>query len=746
MNILCAAANITQQAKAIREATDKSLMARDMYTEQVVYQLTQSLKSAQDQVNKALLGYKGIDSLPDNKLAAVNGLEKLNVHIQDTMRTLRKEQCLMFRQSSEAAFKKGIYQGIEEFATAQMPFYKDLKPDGIDRLTTSLFTLIDIDALDFMTNYNLVLVGDIGRELESGIKRTILTGITSGKGVRDIVRDMGGIIEDKESFRHAGSKVFTKAQYRMEMIARTEVLRAHNQGRIKFHKQVGVQKLEWLTMEDERMCPVCGGLDGKQFDIDHLPNIPAHPMCRCSLLPTYPLAVFDPEPGGDSVKVPDNPDAYKALEPTPTEFKLHDEFWARDGKIIESLTPSEHWSLRNYIRQMCNQIVSQSRGTLNDPKIQNHVNRIKAILDRSELSTPIRVYRGDKRLPNDPVKAKEFVGTKLENPGFLSTSIRAHVANQFSTKTGGIIELDLPEGIHALYAGAFWRSKKAINCRKHGYLGECEILLPPGIDFEITASRVEETALGSKVIYTAKPIFKPEHMITKADLIMFLLWTYAAYGNDNTDYILSPRMIHELAKQKIDESKKLRRAFESGNIVNLSALTVKQLQMLAKQNGIAIARTKSDLIKILDKAEPDVDHTDLSGTALQAKIKQYNIAALRTKDELMTLLVKKQAAIRQTKENAKKKASETKLSDLTMAQLRKLAKQYKVSLNLTKSEVIEMLDKLEPGVDHIGFGGKALVTAKCKFDIPALKDKRKLVRAIKKAAARHIANSATASN
>ncbi|MCE5314616.1 MAG: minor capsid protein [Armatimonadota bacterium] len=545
MNTSCAVIDSKDQANAIREATGKSLMARDMYTEQVAYQLTQSLKSAQDQVQKALLNYKGMDALPDNKLAAVNGLEKLNAQIQEAMTTLHKEQSLVFKQSNKAAFRKGIYQGIEEFAAAQMPFYKDLKPDGIDKLTTSVFTLIDTDALDFLANYNLVLVGDIGRELESGIKRTILSGITSGKSVRDIVRDMGTVIENKDSFRNAGSKVFTKAQYRMEMIARTEVLRAHNQGRIKFHKQVGVQKLEWMTMDDERMCPVCGELDGKQFDIDRLPNIPSHPQCRCVLLPAWPLDVFDPEPTEDPASIssiPPNPDAYKVEKPTELEFKLHDEFWEQDGKIIESLSPSEHWSLRAYIRQMCDQIVSQSRGTLNDPRIQQHVDRIKAILDRSELSRPIRVYRGDKRLPNDSEKAKEFVGKKLENPGFLSTSISALVGNQFSTKTGGIIEIDLPEGIHALYAGAFWRSKLAVKNRKKGILGECEILLPPGVDFEITNSRVEETIFGNKVVYTAKPIFKPEHMVTKADLMAFLLWTYAAFGGSDTAYILSPRI------------------------------------------------------------------------------------------------------------------------------------------------------------------------------------------------------------
>lgn len=94
---------------------------------------------------------------------------------------------------------------------------------------------------------------------------------------------MGKVIIDKDSFRQAGSRVFSKAQYRIEMIARTEVLRAHNMGRLKFHERVGIQKLEWLAMEDERMCPVCGGLDGKTFPID---KFPSNPRIRTAAAPT----------------------------------------------------------------------------------------------------------------------------------------------------------------------------------------------------------------------------------------------------------------------------------------------------------------------------------------------------------------------------------------------------------------------------------------------------------------------------
>ncbi|MCC6271512.1 MAG: phage head morphogenesis protein, partial [Microbacteriaceae bacterium] len=233
----------------IQDATLKSLTARNRYNDQVTAQLTQALKQAEDEVARAILQYRSLGSLPDNKLAALKGLEKLQLEIDDTMKRLKREQTLVFRKTTKDSFKLGIQQGIGELADAALPFYADLKPEGIDKLATKVFTIVDTNALDFMAQYNLTLAGDVHRELAGGIKRTILNGIATGKGADDIVRDMGKVIVDKDSFRQAGSRVFSKAQYRMEMIARTEVLRAHNMGRLKFHERVGIQKLEWLAME-----------------------------------------------------------------------------------------------------------------------------------------------------------------------------------------------------------------------------------------------------------------------------------------------------------------------------------------------------------------------------------------------------------------------------------------------------------------------------------------------------------------
>ena len=421
------------QAEAIRQATARSVLHRNRYTEQTVAELTGMLAGAEDEVRASILRYKSLGSLPDNQLAALEGLKKLQTDIRETMTRLRRDQRLRFRQAAKTSFRRGIAGGIEDFATAQLPLYSDLTPEGIDKLATRAFTLIDTDALDFMSQYNLVLAGDVHRELADGIRRTVMSGIATGKGVEDIVRDLGHVVKEPESFRHAGTKVFRKAQYRMEVIARTEVLRAHNQGRLKFHQQVGVEKLEWMTMEDERVCPVCGPLDGRVFRTGRFPPQPAHPNCRCSSVVSWPL---------------------------------------------------------------------------------------------------------------------EICGT--------------------------------------------------------GELG------------------------------------------AKAALIT--LTAIAAPVQPGAACILPPQAIEEQATAKSQEATKLKAAFESGQVGDLDGLTVKQLQALSKQNGVSIARTKADFIKLLDQAEPGFSHAALSGAALKAKLKEHKIGLLRTKQELVGLLAEKQAALKQAQQ------------------------------------------------------------------------------------------------
>lgn len=53
---------------------------------------------------------------------------------------------------------------------------------------------------------------------------------------------------------------------------------------LKAYKDSGVERVMWLTVEDERVCKECDSLHGHTFPITNIPAKP-HRRCRCILVP-----------------------------------------------------------------------------------------------------------------------------------------------------------------------------------------------------------------------------------------------------------------------------------------------------------------------------------------------------------------------------------------------------------------------------------------------------------------------------
>ena len=71
---------------------------------------------------------------------------------------------------------------------------------------------------------------------------------------------------------------------------------------------------------------------------------------------------------------------------------------------------------------------------------------------------------------------------------------------------------------------------------------------------------------------------------------------------------------------------------------NITKMTVKQLQALAKQRGIGIARTKDDFLRIIKEKNPDEDLERLKGKVLFDRVGELHISRLRTKEDLVQRL------------------------------------------------------------------------------------------------------------
>jgi len=158
------------------------------------------------------------------------------------------------------------------------------------------FDVLNPAVVAWMEDYVPRLAGNVSLTTRKHIEATLLEGIQGGETMpklRDRVR---------ATFRQA-------KDFRAEMIARTETIRARGKGDLYAWQQSGmVEAKEWHTANDELVCPYCKEMKGRTqlltenffnlgdtFDVEGAGTMrldytaidapPLHPHCRCVLLP-----------------------------------------------------------------------------------------------------------------------------------------------------------------------------------------------------------------------------------------------------------------------------------------------------------------------------------------------------------------------------------------------------------------------------------------------------------------------------
>jgi len=146
---------------------------------------------------------------------------------------------------------------------------------------------------------------------------------------------------------------------RAELIARTEMASAFVQGKIDEMRRMGYTYARWSAAA-ERTCGYCMSRDGLVYPIEEVEgSIPAHPRCRCSLIPVdVPKDMQKKGPNGESAAA-DLDDAYWAKS---RNDKLNE--WKREQNLGKNGQPKRpellksnselDKALRNYARTPTN--------------------------------------------------------------------------------------------------------------------------------------------------------------------------------------------------------------------------------------------------------------------------------------------------------------------------------------------------------------------------------------------------------
>jgi len=143
--------------------------------------------------------------------------------------------------------------------------------DTLERVGMSFdWTLAHDQAAKWASQYSFDLVRGINNTSQARLQTAVNDWFKEPTTIRDLQRELEP----------------TFGKRRAKAIAQTETTRAAREGGQAGYKESGViEETEWVTVNDERVCPVCGPLDGKRAPLGGTYagelSPPAHPGCRC---------------------------------------------------------------------------------------------------------------------------------------------------------------------------------------------------------------------------------------------------------------------------------------------------------------------------------------------------------------------------------------------------------------------------------------------------------------------------------
>jgi len=189
------------------------------------------------------------------------------------------------------SYKRGIIRARYELIKAGYDIPTIEESGGIDVVMATPFHMDRIGILYTRIFSDLKGITDA---MDSLISRVLAQGMIDGDGPALIARKLMALINGRglgDLGLTDSLGRFIPAMRRANLLARTEIIRAHHLATIQEYRNWGVEGIivlaEWTTAGDDRVCPKCMALEGKIFTLDEIePMIPLHPLCRCIALPS----------------------------------------------------------------------------------------------------------------------------------------------------------------------------------------------------------------------------------------------------------------------------------------------------------------------------------------------------------------------------------------------------------------------------------------------------------------------------
>lgn len=189
-----------------------------------------------------------------------------------------KPDDLWMRKYVEEAYRKGATRTFDDVRYPELAESSDFYAGTKREFLMSAFgSPASIEKINLLAMRNYTDLTGVTADMARQLARELVDGMAIGLNPREVARRMANSIDGIE-------------RKRADVIARTETIRAHAEGQLDAMERLGVKEVgvmvEWNVAGDDRVCPLCAGLDGVVLKVEEARGaIPRHPNCRCIWIP-----------------------------------------------------------------------------------------------------------------------------------------------------------------------------------------------------------------------------------------------------------------------------------------------------------------------------------------------------------------------------------------------------------------------------------------------------------------------------
>jgi SPP1 gp7 family putative phage head morphogenesis protein len=258
---------------------DRAALSQTKLTNQSIKQTEKQLKKYYQKSMEKIIGQfeltynKVISNIEEGKdptpadLYKLDSYWKMQGQLKEELQKLGDNQVLLLSQQFTEQYI-GVYESL---AIPSQAAYSTIDTATANQMINTIW------CADGQSWSNRVWKNTdlLQQTLNDSLIDCVVTGSKSGKLKHQLI----DLLQDrlKEDFH--------KAYSRADSIVRTEMAHIQTQAAQHRYKDYGIKEVQVWADKDERRCDVCGKLHKKRYPIGSAMPIPAHPRCRCCIIP-----------------------------------------------------------------------------------------------------------------------------------------------------------------------------------------------------------------------------------------------------------------------------------------------------------------------------------------------------------------------------------------------------------------------------------------------------------------------------